>query len=70
MIQLFFQIRVRYSDIFRPFSSAPETGWSECSKTCGGGEKFKMVNVGGQMTKKVMPCNTLPCPGRAQKSLR
>nr|XP_058946642.1 uncharacterized protein LOC131774603 [Pocillopora verrucosa] len=40
----------------------PETGWSECSKTCGGGEKFKMVNVGGQMTKKVMPCNTLPCP--------
>lgn len=22
-----------------------------------------MVNSGGQMTKKVIPCNTLPCPG-------
>ena len=36
-----------------------ETGWSECSKTCGGGEKFKMVNN----AKQVSPCNTLPCPG-------
>jgi len=40
----------------------PETGWSECSKTCGGGEKFKMVNIGGQMTKKVIACNNYPCP--------
>ena len=38
---------------------ASETGWSECSKTCGGGEKFKMVNN----VKQVLPCNTLPCPG-------
>lgn len=38
---------------------ASETGWSECSKTCGEGEKFKMVNN----IKQVLPCNTLPCPG-------
>lgn len=46
-----------FSTIFKKIDL--ETGWSECSKTCGGGEKFKMVNN----AKQVSPCNTLPCPG-------
>lgn len=43
------------------FLVAPsESGWSECSKTCGGGEKFKMMNN----VKQTLACNTLPCPGK------
>lgn len=37
-----------------------ESGWSECSKTCGSGEKFKMINN----VKQTLACNTLPCPGK------
>ena len=42
---------------------APETGWSQCSKSCGGGIKFKMVDNSGQMERKEQPCNAFPCPG-------
>ena len=40
--------------------ASSESGWSECSKTCGGGEKFKMINN----VKQTLACNTLPCPGK------